>query len=65
VSLRQTNLVCYKLLTEEHDKNVQHLFVSRFYRPFFFFSLAQSLQASSYVERRPRERRRQERRRRR
>jgi hypothetical protein len=31
VSLWQTNLVCYKLLTEEHDKNVRHLLVSRFY----------------------------------
>jgi hypothetical protein len=30
VSLRQTNSVCYKFLTEEHDTNVRYLFVSRF-----------------------------------
>jgi hypothetical protein len=28
VSSRLTNLVCYELLTKEHNKNVRHLFVS-------------------------------------
>jgi hypothetical protein len=31
VSLRQTNLVCYKLLTDEYVKNVRHLYSGRIY----------------------------------
>jgi hypothetical protein len=31
VSLRQTNLVCYKRVTDKHVKNVRHLFASRIY----------------------------------